>query len=161
MNLYEIDNRITAAFDAAVDPETGEIINVEAYDMLNTLQMARDEKIEGILLWIKNLSAQVEALKKEKQAFAGRQAAAERKMESLKRYVSDTLAGEKFQTERVAATWRKSEAAEYTGEVTALPPSCIRTKPPEVDREELKRRLKGGETIPGARLVVRNNIQIK
>lgn len=161
MNLYDIDNRITAAFDAAVDPETGEIINAEAYDVLNTLQMERDEKIEGILLWIKNLSAQAEALKKEKQAFASRQEAAERKIESLKRYVSDALAGDKFQTERVAVTWRKSEAAEYAGRITDLPPSCIRVKEPEVNLAELKRKLKGGAIIPGARLVMRNNIQIK
>lgn len=161
MNLYEINSQIMAAFEAAVDMETGEIVNEEAYNALNGLQMAREEKLEGILLWIKNLSAQSEALKKEKQAFADRQAAAERKIESLKRYVSDALAGEKFQTERVAVTWRKSEAAEYDGDISALPESCIRMKEPEINRTELKRMLKGGEIIPGACLVVRNNIQIK
>ena len=88
------------------------------------------------------------------------QAAAERKAESLKRYVADALAGEKFQTERVSVTWRKSEAAEFTGNIALLPPSCIRVKP-EVNLAELKQRLKGGAIIPGARLVVRNNIQIK
>lgn len=160
MNLYEINSQIMAAFEAAVDMETGEIINEAAYEALNRLQMEREEKIEGILLWIKNLTADANALKKEKQAFADRQAAAERKAESLKRYVADALAGEKFQTERVSVTWRKSEAAEFTGNIALLPPSCIRVKP-EVNLAELKQRLKGGAIIPGARLVVRNNIQIK
>lgn len=159
MNLYGINSQIMEAFEAAVDMETGEIINEAAYEALNGLQMEREEKIEGILLWIKNLSADAEALKKEKQAFADRQAA-ERKAESLKRYVSDALAGEKFQTERVAVTWMKSEAAEFTGNIALLPPPCIRVKP-EVNLAELKQKLKGGEIIPGARLVVRNNIQIK
>ena len=161
MNLYEINSQIMAAFEAAVDMETGEIINEEAYEALNGLQMERGEKIEGILLWIKNLSADAEALKKEKQAFADRQAAAERKMESLKRYVSGALDGEKFKTDRVAVTWRKSEAAEYAGKITDLPSSCIRVKEPEVNLAELKRKLKEGAIIPGARLVERNNIQIK
>lgn len=161
MNLYGINSQIMEAFEAAVDMETGEIINEAAYEALNRLQMEREEKIEGILLWIKNLSADAEALKKEKQAFADRQAAAERKAESLKRYVADALAGEKFQTDRVSVTWRKSEAAEFTGNIALLPSSCIRVKEPELDRAELKRKLKGGAIIPGARLVVRNNIQIK
>ena len=160
MNLYEINSQIMAAFEAAVDMETGEIINEEAYEALNGLQMERGEKIEGILLWIKNLTADANALKREKQAFADRQAAAERKAESLKRYVADALAGEKFQTERVSVTWRKSEAAEFTGNIALLPPPCIRVKT-EVSLEELKRKLKEGAIIPGARLVVRNNIQIK
>ena len=55
---------------------------------------------------------------------------------------------------------RKSEAAEFTGNIALLPPSCIRVKP-EVNLAELKQKLKGGAIIPGARLVVRNNIQIK
>ena len=161
MNLYEINSQIMAAFEAAVDMETGEIINEEAYEALNGLQMERGEKIEGILLWIKNLTADANALKREKQAFADRQAAAERKAESLKRYVADALAGEKFQTERVSVTWRKSEAAEFTGNIALLPPPCIRVKKPEVSLEEIKGKLKEGAIIPGARLVVRNNIQIK
>ena len=53
-----------------------------------------------------------------------------------------------------------AEAAEFTGNIALLPPSCIRVKP-EVNLAELKQRLKGGAIIPGARLVVRNNIQIK
>ena len=99
MNLYEINDRIMEAFDAAVDPETGEIIDSDAYQALNDLQMQFDEKAEGILLWIKNLRAQAEALKKEKQAFESRQQAAERKAESLKQYISNVLKGEKFSTE--------------------------------------------------------------
>lgn len=147
MNLYEINSQIMAAFEAAVDMETGEIINEAAYEALNGLQMEREEKIEGILLWIKNLTADANALKREKQAFADRQAAAERKAESLKRYVADALAGEKFQTERVSVTWRKSEAAEFTGNIALLPPPCIRVKT-EVSLEELKRKLKEGAIIP-------------
>lgn len=64
MNLYGINSQIMEAFEAAVDMETGEIINEAAYEALNRLQMEREEKIEGILLWIKNLTADANALKK-------------------------------------------------------------------------------------------------
>lgn len=161
MNLYEINEKIMEAFDAAVDLETGEIVDDEAYQALNDLQMQFDEKTEGILLWIKNLRAQAEALKKEKQAFEYRQKAAENKAESLKRYISKVLNGQKFSTERVSVSWRKSESTEYIGDVKALPAECIRQKDPEVNKTALKEALKRGEKIPGASLVVINNIQIK
>lgn len=161
MNLYAINDLITQAFESAVDMETGEIINAEAYEALDSLQMAFDQKAEGILLWIKNLAAEAEALKKEKQAFAERQAATERKAESLKKYIAGVLCGNKFQTEKVSVTWRKSEAVEYTGNVYDLPEELLKFKEPELNKTELKKRLKAGEKIAGAELVQRNNMQIK
>lgn len=161
MNLYAINDLITQAFESAVDMETGEIVNADAYEALDSLQMAFDKKAEGILLWIKNLTAEAEALKKEKQAFAERQSAAERKAESLKKYISGVLCGNNFQTEKVSVTWRKSEAVEYAGNVYDLPEELLKYKEPEINKTELKKRLKSGEVINGAELVQRNNMQIK
>ena len=77
MKLYEIDQALVDL----VDNETGEIIDIEVFD---SLQMERDEKIESIALYIKDLKAEAEALKAEKLAFAERQKVAENKAESLK-----------------------------------------------------------------------------
>lgn len=160
MNLYEINANIMEAFEKAIDPETGEILDAEAVEELEGLQIQRDDKIENILLWIKNLNAEAEALKKEKLAFADRQARAEKKIESLKKYVSDALAGEKFKTDRVAVTWRRSESVGYTGDITALPAECIKVKT-DVDKTALKNLLKSGVEIPGAEITEKLNIQIK
>lgn len=161
MNLYEINDQLMRAFESAVDVETGEIVNEEAYEALDCLQLEFTEKAEGILLWIKNLKAESEALKKEKQAFESRQKAAESKADSLTRYIYGILNGEKFKTEHVAVSWRKSETAEYAGKLDCLPKECIRVKEPELNKTELKRLLKEGAEIPGAKLLVKNNIQIK
>lgn len=161
MKLYEIDEKITEAFDRAINAETGEILDAQAFAELDSLQIMRDEKIEGVLLYVKNLSAEETALKAEKQAFEARQKQVANKIESLKRYISGVLNGEKFKTAKVSVTWRKSEAAEYTGDVLELPEDCRTYKEPTVNKTELKKRLKAGEVIPGAELVVRNNIQIK
>ena len=85
MNLYEINAALMQAYDDAVDPETGEIVENEAYKAIAGLQMDLEEKTENILLWIKNLESDAEDLKKEKMAFADRQARAEAKAESLKK----------------------------------------------------------------------------
>lgn len=161
MNLYEINDQIMEAFERSVDPDTGEIVNAEAYAALDALQMSFDQKAEAVLLLIKNLSADSEAYKREKLAFEARQKAAENRTESLKRYISTALNGAKFSTDRVAVTWRKSEAVEYTGDLQTLPPEFLRIKEPEINRTELKRVLKTGAVIPGASLVIKQNIQIK
>ena len=66
MNLYEIDAALMAAYENAVDMETGEILDNEAYAAIDGLEMALAEKTENILLWIKNLSAEAEALRQRK-----------------------------------------------------------------------------------------------
>ena len=78
MTIYEIDQAIMEC----VDLETGEIIDTEKLDKL---QMERDAKLENVACWIKDLKAEAEALKNEKQALAERQKVAENKMESLKK----------------------------------------------------------------------------
>ena len=66
MTIYEIDQAIMEC----VDLETGEIIDT---DKLNELELERESKIEGVACWIKDLKAEAEALKNEKQALAERQ----------------------------------------------------------------------------------------
>ena len=78
MKLYEINNAILDC----IDMETGEIIDI---DKLNKLEFEREAKIEGVACWIKDLKAEAEAIKTEKQALAERQKVAENKVESLKR----------------------------------------------------------------------------
>lgn len=160
-SLYQIDKRIEEAFDKAIDMETGEILDMDAFAEFDNLQLQRDEKIENILLWIKNLTAEAEDLKKEKQAFEERMKSKQKKIESLKRYVCQSLAGQRFETVRVLVTWRKSEVTEFNGNVYSLPEECITRKDPEVNKTALKKLLKSGMEIPGAQLITRQNMSIK
>lgn len=153
MNLYEID----AAILECVDVETGEIFDVDKFEELS---LTRDAKVENVCLWIKNLKAEAEALKAEKDAFAQRQKAAENKMESLKRYISGYLEGEKFETARVKVSFRKSESLEISEDAN-IPDEYMRFKEPEVDKVELKKALKAGMCFDGVSLVQSQNIQIK
>ena len=73
--LYEIDNEILSC----VDLETGEVIDTEKLD---ALQMEREKKVEAVACWVKDLKAEAEAIKAEKQILADRQKAAENKAEN-------------------------------------------------------------------------------
>ena len=161
MSLYKINEQIKEALEKAVDMETGEVLDAEVFEELDALQIARDEKIENILLWIKNLTAEEEELKKEKQSFEDRMKRKKKKAESLRRYVGGILAGQKFETSKVAVSWRRSEITEYNGNVYALPEECINRKDPEVNKTALKKLLKSGVEIPGAQIVEKQNLMIK
>ena len=151
--LYEIDEAIMSC----IDEETGEIIDSEKLDKL---QMERDKKIENVACWIKDLKAEAEALKAEKQAFAKRQKVAENKMESLKKWLAYALNGEKFKTVRASVSFRETEAVEIA-DIYAVDENFLKYKEPEADKTAIKKAIKAGQTVAGATLVKNTSVIIK
>ena len=153
MTLYEIDHAIMEC----VELETGEIIDIEHLDKL---QMERDAKIENVACWIKDLNAEAEAIKAEKQALAERQKVAENKAESLKKYLAYALDGKAFKSTRASVSFRKSHAVEIA-DIYKLDENYLRYKEPEADKTAIKEALKAGKTVAGATLVENTSVIIK
>lgn len=153
MKLYEIDEAILSC----IDTETGEILDAEK---LNALQIEREEKLENVALWIKNLTSDAEALKAEKQAFAERQKAAENKAESLKKWLTEALAGEKFKTTRVAVSFRKTKSVQVA-DIFALDNSFLKYAEPTPDKVAIKKAIEAGQEVTGATLVENVSISVK
>lgn len=153
MNLYEIDNAIMSL----VDEETGEIMDPEAFE---DLDMQREDKIENIACWIKNLKSDAEQLKNEEKALCERRKSAERKAESLKGYLQRYLAGEKFKTAKVSVSYRKSDSVEVTN-IKEIPEEYLKYSDPEPMKMDIKAAIKSGVKIPGAILVTDQNMIIK
>ena len=159
MTIYEIDNEIMNC----IDMETGEVIDTEK---LNELQMERDAKIENVALWIKELKAESEAIKNEKQALAERQRVAENKAESLKNWLAYALNGEKFKTAKCFISYRNSESVEVTEEgLEALMrdhEDLLTYKTPEPNKKAIKDAIKNdGLTVAGVQLVQKTSTIIK
>ena len=129
MSLYQINQQILSLEkmdDEYVDTETGEIISQEEFDQLN---IDREEKIESVVLWIKNLKAEAKAIKDEEENLAKRRKSLENKADSLTRFISRILMGSKFKTARKTArasvSYRKSKSVNITGDV---PEEFLRVK---------------------------------
>ena len=150
MKLYEIDNAILEC----IDMETGEVIDAQKLDALN---MERDAKIENVVLWIKDLKAEAEAIKAEKLALAERQKVAENKVESLKKWVAYALGGQKFSTAKCAVSFRNTESVEVTEEgLEALMKDhdeLLTYKAPEPNKKAIKDAIKDGLNVAGVQLV--------
>lgn len=152
-NLYEINQAILDC----LDPETGEIID----ERISELLMEKEQKLKSIALWIKNLQADVQMFKAEKEAFEKRQKAAEKKLTSLMNYLTENLKGEKFSTGKCAVSFRKSDRVEVYNE-TLVPKKYLTKKVSYApDKDAIKALLKSGQKIKGCRLVEKLNPQIK
>ena len=150
MKLYEIDNAILDC----IDLETGEVIDIERLDALN---MERDAKVENVACWIKDLMAEANAIKAEKQKLAERQKVAENKAESLKKWLAYALGGQKFSTAKCAVSFRNAESVEVTEEGLEVlmkeHDELLTYKKPEPNKKAIKDAIKDGLSVAGVQLV--------
>lgn len=153
MNLYDIDDAILSC----VDMETGEIIDAEKLD---ELKMEKERKIRNIACWVKDLNAEADALKKEKEGFATREKAARHKADSLKAYLASYLGGKAAKGDEYQISFRASKAAEIVDE-NEVPAVYRIPQPDKIDKAGILTALKAGESVAGCALIERKNIQIK
>ena len=160
--LYEID----AAILAAVDQETGEILDVEKLD---ALQLEREAKLEGVALWVKDLKAEAAAVKEEADKLTARKKALDNKIEGLKNWLLFALDGEKLKTPRCNVYYTHNQRVKVDDEEklieflknTTVPNEFLRFREPELRRDEIKKALKEGVRIPGAELEETESVVIK
>ena len=165
MTLYEINKEIEDALNniySSMDEETGEVD--EAYvHQFEDLQIARDEKLDNIGCFIKNLEAEAKALKEEEQVLASRRKVKENEIERLKAYVVANLNGQKFESARVCFSFRKSKAVVIDeAYIENIPSEYLIAQEPKIDRKALKADLEAGKDLDGiAHIEEKQNLQIK
>ena len=156
MKLYEIDAEIEQCI--LIDEETGEVIGIDT-ERADKLQMMRDDKIKNLALYYKNLMAEVNAYKSEKDYFAKRERVAKNKAESIKKFLNEFLAGEKFESPKVNITYRKSESV-VIDDINKVDKQYLKYTEPAVDKVEAKKAIKSGVLLEGLHIEENQNIQI-
>ena len=160
--LYEIDQEILDC----VDMETGEILDSEKLD---ALQMERDRKLEGVALWVKDLTAEAEAVKAEADKLIARKRALDNKIAGLKMWLLMALDGEKLKTPRCNVYYTHSQRVKVEDEEKLMefiyslnvPGTYLRYKEPELNKDEIKKALKDGFEFPGAALETTESVVIR
>ena len=101
-SLYEINSDIMSCLDM----ETGEILDTARLD---ALQLERDQKFEGVGLWIKDMNAEITARKEEVRKQQQAIKSLEARIEGCKEWLRLNLAGEKFKTPRVGISYTHNQ----------------------------------------------------
>ena len=169
MTLYDIDAQIAALEDAAeddmlIDAETGELISVS--QALDALRMEREAKLENVACWVKNLSAEADAIREEENRLMKRRKAAETKAANLKAWLLAAMTREdgttdKIKTGRVMVSVKRYPPSTVVDD--ALLPSTYKVAKItyQPNKELIKRELLSGGEVPGAHLEYGRSVIIK
>lgn len=156
MTLYEINEKIREFLENNIDPETGEILNL---DTLGDLELERSVKLENYALAIKNLRAEQSAIKAEEDTLNARRERLKLTEKKLEAVLKQELDGEKFVTARVQITHRKTSSVEVL-DIKALPEKFLRFEP-KADKTAIRTAINAGEMVDGARIVSGLSMTIK
>lgn len=147
------------AFDAAIDPETGEIIDEKALYLFEGLQLDRDKKIENTACLVKNLRADAEALKAEAAKLTARQKSAENRAAWLQRYLEQIMNGEKFKSTKAVITYSTYKSVQVD-DLDSIPDEFKRVKI-EANKIDIRAAIRDGKDVPGASLISNTSMVIK
>lgn len=154
--LYKINQELYSCFDE----ETGEILNPERLDELFA---ERTQKIENIVLYVKNLNSDISAYEAEISAFEERKKKAKAKAEKLLNYLTSELNGQGFESTKCAVSFRRSEKVEVDNK-ELIPKEFLKEKVSvtyDPDKNAIKKAIKAGQIINGCRLIENLNPSIK
>ena len=169
MTLYDIDAQIAALDGAAeddmlIDEETGELVSVS--QALDALRMEREAKLENVACWVKNLSAEADAIREEEIRLVKRRKAAETKAANLKSWLLAAMTREdgttdKLKTGRVMVSVKRNPPSTVVDD--ALLPSTYKVAKItyQANKELIKRELLAGGEVPGAHLEYGRSVVIK
>ena len=170
MTLYDIDAQIAALDGAAeddmlIDEETGELISVA--QALDALRMEREAKLENVACWVKNLSAEADAIRAEENRLVKRRKAAETKAANLKSWMLAAMTREdgttdKLKTGRVMVSVKRNPPSTVVDDEALLPWAYKTVKQIVIqDKAAIKSAILAGDEVPGAHLEYGRSVSIK
>lgn len=160
MTLYELTNDLLTL---QAEQENADIDDQVFRDTLEGLDGAFEDKCDGWAKWIRGMKMDAQAIKDEEARLALRRKRIETtisKAEDTMAMYMRTVGKTKFKTALFSYGFRKSQAVEITNE-SELPSWALIEQAPKISKTEIKEHLKNGETVPGAKLVENESLQIK
>lgn len=157
-SLYELTG---SAFELQMLLESGDIDEDTYKDTLESLDI--NAKIESVCKVIRNLTAEAEAYKAEKDRLAERQKTAENGIKRLK----DSLLHYMLTTEQnkvkqgVFSVRINRTASVNITDPLVIPPDYLKFSEPQINKAEIKKAIQSGDEIPGAELVTNESIVIR
>lgn len=160
MKLYEINDALEAALNQViVDEETGEIISAPDMEQVAALQLQKEEKIENVVLYVKNAESDAAQIAEEIKRLQERKRILENRIESARGWVQQALEGEKFQTPRCQVSYRTTKSVAID-DMSAIPAEYLRVKT-DADKALIRKAIAAGETVSGAHIETSTSMSIK
>lgn len=160
MNLYEIDNNIRELWDKIIQQD-GELTE-EDIQALENLEIARDKKLTGYGVIIKETTAEIGVVKAEIE----RLNKLAKSMQNKAEWLTNRLVGfmnehemKEFKSVEVNIRFRISKSLQIDDN-TKLAKKWLKVKT-EPDKQAIKDFISAGGKVKGCQIVERQNIQIR
>ena len=159
----KVDNKLDKAKDNAEQmkdaaADKAQAIKQDADKQIDTLKSQADAEAD-------RLKDQASAIKAEADRLIQRRRVLEHNMRRMQEYLALVLDGEKFSSPRCTVSYRRSEGTETDPEFIDWArehrPELLMEQQPKIDTQQLKRELKDGLVCDHARLVERQNVQVR
>ena len=169
MNTFEIRSELFTikelieSDDFDINPETGEIIdNTKVFEvLLSEIELAKDEKANGIVYLIKDAKDSEVALQDEIKRLTERKAMFQRKQASMKELLSFLLQGEKLKTDRFTIFFKTTQSVDIVDE-TKIPAEFINVKEVfSIDKKRIKEQLQDFTEVEGATIIAKTSVQFR
>lgn len=168
MTFYEISERMSdleERMESCVDEETGEITSDDYEKLLaeyDALDVAEQDKIEGVALSYKNIMALVNELKIEKGRINDRIQSLTRRADGIKKFLDEyVLRGNKFETARVRCAYRRTKSVNVVDEGRVPAEYIVEKVTKSPDKMAIKKVLLDGGSVDGCDLVETNKLNVK
>lgn len=168
MHLYEIAQEYRDLLNAI---DAGDVPEEAIADTLESLDAQLDDKLENVAVFIKELTADAEALAAEEAAIKARKQAKQRRAEALTNYLTTQMertGRRKLETARAVISLRRSSFVDIdnTADFVAWAEEhgrddLLTYKAPEISKTAVKAAIENGETIPHATISERGKAGIK
>lgn len=164
MKAYEIVNGMIDTLDIFLESEQDEIDRENYEYMMNFLKTELENKSGTIIKYIRNLTLEVEALSSEEERLEKLRKQKERKVKSLKEYLTNILTSlekNKIETDIGVLGLRKSTSVAIDN-LDLIPKKYIQKKIELVpDKRSISEILKQGKSIKGVHLENKYSLQIR
>lgn len=164
MKLYEYNEMLDTLLNTdedGVDKDTGVVFDPA---LLDRLEMERNEKIESLLLYAAQLTADADDIAEYVAKLNARAKAKNTKAASIKEWLCSEInryGDKRFETQRIKAVISTRSKVNII-DIDLLPEKYIRVKTETTpDKTAIGAAIKAGETISGAELVESKSLQIK
>lgn len=163
MKLYELNeywNNINELLEDAESEEQKE----EFEKVLENINEEIEQKAENIAKVLKNLDANVEALKKEEERLALKRKAIENNIKSLKNYLEVTMINQgkkKFKTNLFSFSIQKNAPSLNIIDGANIPENYYIKQAPKLDKKSLLKDIKNGITVEGVELKQSESLRIR
>lgn len=158
MKLYEL---VDAALDLQEQLEAGEMDEQAFTDAIDAIGL--DKKVESVCYVLRNLEAEAEAFKAEKERLAAREKTARNAVERLKAYLVENVKALGVKTIKAgtfALSLGKSKSVDVTNS-EQIPAEFWINQEPKLDKAGISKALKSGAEVPGARLAETEYLRIR